>query len=216
MRQMGIDYIRFGELRRQKFSSQGNLAEAAGVSQQLIGQIERGEVESSKKLGQIARALGVDPGELDEQFVSAAEIIPRRALLPEVGRAKMPIYAAAEGGPGEIIITTDAIEYSAWPQPLEHIKEGYGILLTGESMVPAYRAGDTALVNPKLPPMAGEEHIFYAQDPMSGNALATIKTLRRSRPDAWEVEQFNPAREFELPRTAWSICHRVVGKYNRR
>ncbi len=213
---MGIDHMRFAALRRQKFSSQGALADEAGVSQQLIGQIERGEVESSKKLGQIARALGVDPGELDEQFVSAAEIIPKRTLLPEVGRARMPVYAAAEGGPGEIIITTDAIEYSAWPEPLQHVKEGYGILLTGESMVPAYRPGDTALVNPKLPPMSGEEHIFYAQDPLSGNALATIKTLKRARQDAWEVEQFNPSRTFELPRTAWSICHRVVGKYNRR
>ncbi len=213
---MTIDSERFAALRRERYKSQGALARAAGVSQQLIGQIERGEVESSKMIGKLAQALGVEPGELDPQFITAVDIIPRRALLPEVARSKMPVYAAAEGGPGEIIISTDAIEYTAWPQPLEHIKEGYGILLTGDSMIPAYRAGDTALVNPKLPPMPGEDHVFYAADPMTGNALATIKTLRRATTGEWEVKQYNPNRDFALPRDAWTICHRVVGRYNRR
>ena len=213
---MAINYRHFAEVRRQKFSSQAKLADAADVSQQLIAQIERGEVESSKKLGQIARALGVDPSELDSQFVTASDVIPSRIIQPRTGGAMMPVFAAAQGGEGEIIITTDAIEYTAWPQPLEHISDGYGILLTGESMVPAYRPGDTALINPRLAPKSGEDHIFYAQDPRSGNALATIKTLRRQRSEAWEVSQYNPTKDFDLPRPAWSICHRVVGKYNRR
>ena len=64
--------------------------------------------------------------------------------------------------------------------------------------------------------MSGEDHVFYAADPVTGNALATIKSLRKATPDEWEVRQYNPDRDFTLPRASWSICHRVVGRYNRR
>lgn len=48
--------------------SQPQLAQRAGVSQQLISQIERGENTTTKKLPQIARALEVPMTRLDSSF----------------------------------------------------------------------------------------------------------------------------------------------------
>lgn len=59
-------------LRRMKKLSQHSLAERAGVSQQLISQIERDVNGSTKDLPAIATVLGVNVDELDPRFSSSA------------------------------------------------------------------------------------------------------------------------------------------------
>lgn len=138
--------------------------------------------------------------------------IPGRDL---VGGVDLPVYAAARGGDGHIIVTFDPVEFVKRPAPLAHVKEGYGLLVTGESMVPAYRPGDTALVNPRLPPERDQDVILY-HTPPDGEAEATIKRLVGFNDRDWSLEQYNPATNFTLARPEWPICHRVVGKYSRR
>jgi transcriptional regulator with XRE-family HTH domain len=55
----------FVQLRRDKKLSQIALAKAAGVSQQLIGEIETGRVRSTKAIYKIAHALGTAASLLD-------------------------------------------------------------------------------------------------------------------------------------------------------
>ena len=55
-------------LREERRLSQPRLAELAGVTQQLISQLERGENLTTRKLPQIARALGVQAHEIDESY----------------------------------------------------------------------------------------------------------------------------------------------------
>lgn len=52
--------------------SQSKLAKAAGVSQQLISQIENGENTTTKELPKLAKALQVGIADLDENFVPTA------------------------------------------------------------------------------------------------------------------------------------------------
>ncbi|RFC65484.1 S24 family peptidase [Fulvimarina endophytica] len=132
-----------------------------------------------------------------------------------VGGADLPVYAAARGGDGHIIVTFDPVEFVKRPAPLAHVKEGYGLLVTGDSMVPAYRPGDTALVNPRLPAERGEDVILY-HNPPDGEAEATVKHLVAFNDREWTLQQYNPPETFTLSRIEWPICHRVVGKYNRR
>lgn len=61
--------------------SQVKLAKAAGVSQQLISQIENGENTTTKELPKLAKALGVDVAELDENFTPAATTPEEEDLL---------------------------------------------------------------------------------------------------------------------------------------
>lgn len=55
-------------IRRKRGLSQAALAEMAGVKQQLISQIERGENTTTKKLPEIARALECNVHDLDPNY----------------------------------------------------------------------------------------------------------------------------------------------------
>lgn len=127
----------------------------------------------------------------------------------------LPVYAAAQGGDGHLIVTFDPIDYMKMPSVLQNVKGGYGLLISGDSMVPAYRPGETALVNPNLPPMRDEDVIVYHTSEVNENE-AIIKRLVGFNDREWVLEQYNPAMRFEALRFDWPICHRVVGKYNTR
>jgi phage repressor protein C with HTH and peptisase S24 domain len=206
--------------REAKGWSQAQLANRVGISQPAIKKIESGEIRQSKFLPKIAQVLEIPLGDLDPSLTGvvmplAAEAIPAKRIL---GDRDFPVYASAEGGPGQIIVNNEAVDFMARPAPLIHVRDSYGLLITGTSMEPEYRQGDTALVSPHLPVIADEVYIFYAEK--AGEARATIKYLRRAAPDKWLLSQHNPpdgmAKDFVLSRREWQWAHRVIGKYSRR
>ena len=74
----------------------------------------------------------------------------------------------------------------------------------------------------KHPRLADTPFIFLsalADRRENGGRLATIKHLRRATPEDWLLSQWNPAEgervEFSLPRTDWTLAHRVIGKHSR-
>lgn len=202
--------------RENKGLSQAELGRGIGVKQQSIDAIERGETRRSKFLPEIVRELGIKPDEVglpppdtdrDPGFLPERQIIePTRDF---------PIYAAVEGGPGEIIRSVQPVDWYPRPAPVAHVREAYGLFVIGESMSPEFEPGDIALVNPALPPIGGKPCIFYTE--LHGEARATIKRYVRQTGNEWVVYQHNPPRggthEFRLSRKEWGICHRVLGKY---
>lgn len=131
-------------------------------------------------------------------------------------RDMMPVFASAEGGNGALIVSTSEIDRVPRPYTLEGVREAYAILVTGESMVPAYEPGDYAWVNPRLPPMRETDCILYEIDGETGDARATIKRLISWTPKSWNLRQWNPRKDFQLDRSIWNKHHRVVGNFRRR
>lgn len=209
---------RIRQAREAKGWSQGDLAQKVHISQPAIKKIEAGDTQRSKYLPQIAAALDLPLAdvmpEADEGGVPG--LIPKKDLT--TGVSDFPVHAAAEGGPGIIVVSSDPVDFIPRPAPLVHVRQSYGILIVGTSMDPEFRQGDTALVNPHLPPMADEPHIFYAE--ADGEGRATIKTLRRQTSDNWLVRQHNPPEggkhDLTLSRKEWQWAHRVIGSYKRR
>ncbi|CAL8981841.1 hypothetical protein RHODGE_RHODGE_04008 [Rhodoplanes serenus] len=207
-------------LRELKGWTLDDAAAAMGVSRGGYIKLERGERKLSERtIGLAAKAFGVGPADLiegSENGPDEAPRIPRSHLITPVRDFR--IYGSAEGGSGQIIVSTDPIDIYPRPMPVEHVKEAYGLYITGESMVPEYEPGDIAIVNPRLPIIANVTAILYAKD--HGEARATIKRVRRFTDHVWLLTQWNPpegmAPDFELPRSEWSIGHRVVGRYTRR
>jgi phage repressor protein C with HTH and peptisase S24 domain len=203
--------------------SQADLGRQVGVSQATIDKIESGHTARSRYLPMIAVKLGLPLEELDPGLVAlresgtlSAPVLPMAEL---VGSDRdFPIHASAEGGQGQIIVTSDAVDFMPRPSPLAHVKGAYGLYITGESMVPEFEPGDIAMVNPHLPIVPDVTCIFYGE--REGSARATIKRLIRQTPDQWQVKQWNPPEgtkhQFTLSRTEFPVCHRVLGKFSRR
>lgn len=161
----------------------------------------------------IGEALGVDGHWLYGIEPSAMIRDSKSGFRPPpqlFGQRDMPVYAATEGGPGEMVIGTDPIDYVARPWYLGEVKEGFAVIVVGDSMSPAYEQGDLAVVNPALPPMRGKNAIFATDD--GGNFRSTLKRLINFNSEEWLVEQHNPHKQYVLKRGVWSRFLRVVGK----
>lgn len=193
--------------------SQEDLARESGVSQGTIDKIENDRTKKSKFLPEVFAALGLP---LSELSTPAGDISRAVGLTPLTAKPShmAPIFGTAEGGNGNIQITSDPVEYIPTPHALVNVRGAYCVIISGESMVPSFRPGQLALVHPYLPPRPGEDVILY-MDHENGDSQVIIKHLVKVKSDCWVVEQFNPPKTMELKKTEWAKCHIVVGKYNK-
>lgn len=189
---------------------QGLLAEKVGTTQQTVWRIENGETTHSRFLPKILAVL--DLSDTGATTTAETTIVPKQ-MHRASDRGDLPIYAAAEGGPGEMIRSYEPIDYKPRPDPLLAVKDGYGMYIVGESMSPAFEQGDMALVNPHLPFRRGNDVLIFSN--IDQEVAVIVKRLVKATPDLWEVVQFNPAKTFTLRRSEWPGCHVIVGKYAR-
>lgn len=189
--------------------SQQAVASAVGISQPAYKKIEDGITQRSRFTPEIERFLKLAVDDIGSGEFEAVSTF---------GRKDLKVFSAAEGGPGELIVSTRPIDIVVRPWYLEHVEDGFAVLVTGDSMVPSFRPGDYAIVNPRLPPMRHEDMIFIAAE-SEGEFRATIKHLVRWTDREWFVEQHNPGEgqpsEFTLSRDLWRKALRVVGRYRR-
>jgi phage repressor protein C with HTH and peptisase S24 domain len=138
-----------------------------------------------------------------------ASPIPSAELF---GNMDLPVFGTAQGGDGALIITDRAVDWVARPSILLRVADGYGMIVTGDSMDPALKSGATALINPHLPPRVGDLCLFRCHKD-DGATVAAIKEFRGETETLWKVRQHNPAKDFALKKADWQVCHRVVGSY---
>lgn len=128
-------------------------------------------------------------------------------------QADLPVYGTAQGGPeGAEIVSEYAVDYVARPAVLLRVRDGYGMIVSGDSMSPEHKAGSVALVNPHLPPRPGDSCVFRSHA-LDGTNLAMIKEYRGQTETEWKVRQHNPPKDFKLKKSDWQEAHRTVGNY---
>jgi transcriptional regulator with XRE-family HTH domain len=199
--------------RKERGLSQEELARRVGVRQNTIAAIESGLTKKSKYLPDIARVLEVPLFDLD-----AGESAHRTPTIPGadlVGARDLPLYATVEAGEGAVVMSSDPVDEVRRPAPLATVKGAYGVIVSGESMVPALRPGDTALIHPHLPPKVEDICLFISEK--NGEFVATIKEYVGQTKDHWRVKRYKPEeKEFTLRKSEWQTCHVSVGRYSRR
>lgn len=141
------------------------------------------------------------------------QLVDKGGPALERNAASLPVYAAAQGGTGHLIITIDPVEYRSPPTDLLSIRGAHGILVVGDSMVPAYEPGDIAWVTPYRPPQRNKDVVLYHKKP-EGEAEAMIKRLLNFTDRDWRLRQYNPAQDFTESRADWPICHQIHSKTN--
>lgn len=135
-----------------------------------------------------------------------------------VDDGRIPVRAAQIGRGDFFVITETVIDSIARPQPLLGRTEGFGVLVPGESMTPAFRYGDIAIIDPALAPSTDCEVIAMSQSLADGGSAnrALLGTLTNITDDEWIIETIHPTRtEHKLRRDEW-ITLRVVAKIARR
>lgn len=177
--------------RRARGWSQGDLAIKAKVSQGTIGHLESGRNESSKKLPQIAAALGMTVEELvggalpkPVQNVRAAEIGLRRIPLissVQAGRMTEAIDPFPIGGAFDYLLTD-----------LDLSEHAFALTVEGDSMLPDFHEGDRVIVDPAITPRPGDFVVAK-----NGKEEATFKKYRprgvgANGEDVFELVPLNP------------------------
>lgn len=190
--------------------SQQELADKVGIRQQSLYAIEKNRTQKSRYLPKIAHVLGLDLVDLD---ISLGPSVEARTSHPLFGEGNLPIFGTVEGGSGVLILSSDPIDTIVRPAPLANVRSSYGVIVTNESMIPVFRPGDIALVNPHLPPHPNEEVVLQCE--RHGSRFGMIKTFVRSSSHAYHLRQWNPRRDFTRSHKEWPSCHLVIGKYSR-
>lgn len=201
------------KLRASKGWTHDEAAEAMGISRGSFIKLERGERKLTEAtISKAAEAFAVAPATILDGELKLGEPLPNF-----LGERDLKVFAAVEGGPGEMVVSTDPIELVPRPWYLKSVKDGYAVLIVGESMIPAYEPGDMAIVNPRLPAVRGKD-VILVRGEEHGQFIAMIKRLVSWTPTHWHVLQHNPPKgakaEFTLTRKDWPKALRVVGKYS--
>ncbi|MDF2115549.1 S24 family peptidase [Roseiarcaceae bacterium H3SJ34-1] len=205
-----IDWIAKGVMKPGK--SKGGLADALRVHPSQVTRIMGGRRLRADEIGRIAEYLEEPPPSPVSGFAEDPQSAYRApSLFP--GEPDLPVFAAVEGSPGIMVVTTEPIEYASRPLALRHVPDSYAVLVVGDAMEPAYEAGDMVIVHPRKPAIKGKNAIFVSEE-THGEFRASIKRLVQETSDRWMVRQFNPPKDFHLLKRDWPRALRIIGKFD--
>ena len=189
--------------------SQAGLARALGKDAAAVNRMLKGDRQiKANELPVIAQYLNSTPPGTDEQGYP----LSIRSIQAGGDRADVAVWASAEAGAdGAMVLTSEPIDYIRRSERMQGVKNPFAFYVIGTSMSPAIEHGDQVVVNPTLPVRPGCDCVFIHDDG-DGTMRALVKRLVKSNADSWRVKQFNPAKEFDLPKRRWPKALMITEK----
>ena len=190
--------------------SQAGLAQALKRHPSAINRIVNGERQI--KAAEVPVILAYLEIGADETVPVGTQRIEREPAPAPAERPDVPVWASAEAGlDGAMVLTSGPIDFIRRSERMQGVKAPFAFYVIGDSMSPAIDHGDQVVINPTLPARPGADCVFIHDDG-DGNMLALVKRLLRSNAEHWRVRQFNPARDFDLPKKKWPKALMIVEK----
>lgn len=147
-----------------------------------------------------------------ENTSSDGQTFHPQPLRDAEGRPDVPVWASAEAGAdGAMILTAEPIDYIRRSERMQGVKNPFAFYIIGASMSPVIEHGDQVVVNPGLPVKPGADCVFV-QDDGHGTMRALVKRLLSSKPEHWRVRQYNPPRDYDLPKKKWPKAFTITEK----
>lgn len=220
--------------------TQAQVANAMGVKQQAVQQVVSGKTAQPRylpellvymdralptlavfdtypDLRELKKVLGENTGtglpfdpRTTEQNLNTFN--PPRDLA--YSKKDLPVYASAEGGDGEVIISHDPIDWVARPDKLARTSNAYALYVINDSMFPALKPGHILEINPNKPPKPGNYVVVVLRDKddlLAGERRCMVKEFVRRTPDSIFLHQYNPDRTFDIPTTDVESMQLVSG-----
>lgn len=177
---------------------------------------------AAKILKRSVKVADLQPAEEDETQGTLPIALPERprASPPESAappaipdRPDVPVWASAAAGlEGAMVLTAEPIDYIRRSELIRDVKEPFAFYVIGDSMSDVIEQGDQVVINPSRPPQPGKDHVFIQTDELSGSMVAMVKRLLRSTATHWRVHQYNPPKDFDLPKSKWPKALRIIEK----
>ena len=207
--------------------NQPGLARAAStsaqpVTQQTVHNLVSGQTTHSKHLPALADALGVSLEWLTRgdhtlkaggATVSATGGEAQFTRVRPVPPSQLRVLGMAECGPdGWSLWNGDVIDTIPTPSGLAGAPHAYAVYAVGSSMEPRYYAGELVFVHPGKPVTAGSFVLVQIRPEHEGDTpKAVVKRLIKRTASKTVLEQFNPAKKFDIRNDDIVSIHRVVG-----
>jgi len=131
---------------------------------------------------------------------------------PELPERQIPVYGVAVGGSdGRMKFNGERLDMVGCPPELKNAANAYAVYVTGESMVPSFKPGQLAWVNPNLTARVGDDVIVQLRPEDESDAPeGFIKELVRRTPSKLVVKQYNPEMEISFDQSQVLSVHVVV------
>lgn len=191
------------------------------VSQQVVQHLTSGRNTTSKSLVPIAKALDVSvewltTGEGGNFHVKGggANLRATKAVRDNARDAeRVPVLGMAECGPdGWSLWNGDIIDTIPRPMNLAGAPRAYAVYIVGDSMEPRYYSGELAHIHPGKPVTIGAFVLVQIRPDHDGDTpKAVVKRLIKRSATKITLEQYNPAKKFDIKTDDIVSIHRVVG-----
>lgn len=172
---------------------------------------------TEEQLGRKPRAINEEEPakvvEIERPRTDPAPLITAGGPNHQAGGVLLPVYAATQGGQGHLIVTFDPVDYKSAPEEVMRAKDAHGILVVGDSMVPAYWPGDIVWVTPYKPLQRDKDYVLYHGKP-AGEAECMIKRLVGFSDRTLKLRQWNPLKDFTEDGKDWPVRHQIHSKTN--
>lgn len=126
---------------------------------------------------------------------------------------RLPVKGMAECGPdGWSLWNGDVVDWVPRPSNLIGAPHAFAVFVVGTSMEPRYHPGELVYIHPGRPVTLGSYVLVQLHPKQEGDApRAVIKRLLKRSGTKWVLEQFSPAKQFELKTDEIVSIQRVVG-----
>tara|TARA_R110000868_G_scaffold40447_3_gene139529 strand:+ start:3069 stop:3782 length:714 start_codon:yes stop_codon:yes gene_type:complete len=224
--------VRIAAARKVLGMSQTELSELIGVGQRTISDLERGRVAHTAEWRKIAETLGIpaeeyrqlmlearrDSGKVTRLPADVREALKRASTELRSPRAanddgRIPVMGqAVAGDDGRFLFNGDVIDWVPAPPALAGVPNAYAVYVSGVSMEPRFRQGETVWIHPSKPPKPGDSVVVQIAAERDGEAPAGyIKQFEGWTGDALNLSQHNPAKALTFDRDRVLSVHTVVG-----
>jgi phage repressor protein C with HTH and peptisase S24 domain len=206
----------------------GTWAVRAGIARNAFNDIRRHGNPKRETLEKLLEAVGVSMAQfeaidapiLSEVAGSGIKDV-RRAYHGETPLPQLPLRGSAMGAAdedlGEDVELTElhvdeVLDWLPRPAALALDGDAYALTVMNDSMAPRYEQGEVVGISPRAPVLVGDYVIVYLRRPEADDErihMVLIKRLVRRGADFVELEQFNPAKRFTIPKRRIARMHKV-------
>jgi phage repressor protein C with HTH and peptisase S24 domain len=202
----------------------------SSVQRFFTSELDEITIMDAMRLADVFAGLGNPPIDRTEllsltHVSNLFEVRPNETLAPRYMQLPLdvPVYGTAmgtfrEAGDGPAIEQTlvdrsDTIDHFTRPPGYANRTGLYGLYVQGSSMEPRWDQGDPIYVDPKRPPLIGDDVVVYLVrnvDDSDELEAVLLKRLVKRTAGYVELQQYNPALTFQVETRRIAAMHRVI------